>query len=218
MDKKEFIARRTALEFKQGDLVNLGAGLPGFVASYIDKSKNIFMHTENGIVGAGPDDPSMPRDLFRTDASENFVSILPGGAIVDSCTSFGLIRGGHLTATVLGTMQVDAEGSLANWMIPGKRFVGMGGAMDLVVGTPRVIVVTEHHDKDGRSKIMKKCTFPVTAFRVVRTIITELAYIEVKPEGLLIMEVAPGLTPEDVQRQTDAPLLIDPNWKTMQVW
>lgn len=217
MDSKEIIARRVAKEFKSGDLVNLGAGLPTQIANYLPKDQRIYLHAENGIVGAAADDPTLPRDIFRTDAGENPVSIMTGGAIVDSATSFGLIRGGHLTATVLGTMQVDAEGSIANWMVPGGKFAGMGGAMDLVVGAKRVIVATEHCSKDGKSKILSKCTFPLTGYRVVSDIFTELAYIQVTPEGLLLKELAPGVSVDTVIKCTDAKLSISPLLKQMEL-
>lgn len=211
MNNKEIVARRVAKEFKDGDLVNLGAGLPGMVVNFLPEDMTVYLHAENGIVGFGKDDPSLPRDLFRTDASENRVSIVPGGSIVDSATGFGIVRGGHLSATVLGTMQVDQEGSLANWMVPGGKFAGMGGAMDLVAGETRVIVATEHCSKDGSSKILKQCTFPLTGYKVVDTIVTNLAYIEVIPEGLLLKEVAPGISVEEVIANTEADLIISPD-------
>ncbi|MEA4825073.1 3-oxoacid CoA-transferase subunit B [Clostridium sp. JNZ J1-5] len=211
MNSKELIAKRIAKEFVDGDLVNLGAGVPGLVAKFLPKDMKVYIHSENGIIGAGPNNPNAPLDPFRTDASENPVSIIPGGCIVDSCTSFGIIRGGHLTATVLGTMQVDAEGNIANWMVPGGKFAGMGGAMDLVVGAKRVIVATEHNSRDGKPKILKKCNFPLTGYKVVNTIVTELAYIDVTNEGLMLKEVAPGVTIEEVIKRTDAPLIISPN-------
>lgn len=217
MNNREFIARRVAQEFKDGDLVNLGVGIPALVREFIPKDITVYLQAENGIVGIGPDDPSLPRDLFRTDASENFVSIIPGGCIVDSCTGFGLVRGRHLAATVLGTMQVDSEGSIANWMVPGGKVVGMGGAMDLVIGAKRVIVATEHCTKDGEPKILKKCTFPLTGYKVVNTIVTELAYIVVTKKGLVLKEIAPGIKIQEVIEKTDAPLIIDPNLCEMQV-
>lgn len=215
MTSKEKIARRVALEFKEGDLVNLGAGLPGLVAQYLEHGKVIYMQTENGIVGAGPNDESLPYDPFRTDASENPVTILPGGCIVDSCTSFGIIRGGHLAATVLGTLQVDAEGSIANWVVPGGKLVGMGGAMDLVTGAKRVIVATEHCDKKGRPKILERCTFPLTGSKVVDTIFTELCCLAVTADGLVVRELAPGVTLDEVRAKTGAPLLAGQNMATM---
>jgi len=209
MNSKELIARRIAKEFKDGDIVNLGAGVPGLVGKFLPKGARIYLQSENGIIGAGPNDLTLPLDHFRTDASENPVSIIPGGSIVDSCTAFGIIRGGHLSATVLGTMQVDAEGSIANWMVPGGKFAGMGGAMDLVVGAKRVFVATEHCSKDGKPKILEKCTFPLTGYRVASAIVTELAYIQVTDEGLVLKEVAPGITVEEVVKKTGAPLIIN---------
>jgi acetate CoA/acetoacetate CoA-transferase beta subunit len=204
MTVKEKIARRVAKEFNDGDLVNLGAGIPGLATRYLDKNKKIFLHAENGIVGAGPNDESLPPDPFRTDAGENPVSILPGGAIVDSCTSFGLVRGGHLACTVLGTLQVDAQGSIANWVIPGGKLVGMGGAMDLVAGARRVIVATEHCDKNGAPKILEKCTFPVTGSNVADTIITELCCFSITDDGLLLKEIAEGVTVDEIRQKTGA--------------
>lgn len=217
MDSKELIAKRIAKEFQEGDLVNLGAGLPGLIFNFLPKDKRIYIHAENGIVGAGTNDPSLPPDPFRTDAGENPVSIIPGGCIVDSCTGFGLVRGGHLTATVLGTMQVDAEGSIANWMVPGGKFAGMGGAMDLVAGAKKVIVATEHCSKDGKSKILKKCTFPLTGYKVVSTIVTELAYIAVTAEGLVLKELGPGVTIDEVVEKTETPLIISPDIREMVI-
>ena len=217
MNSKELIARRIAREFNSGDLVNLGAGIPGLVSQYLDRSVKIYLHAENGIVGAGPHDPSHPVDPFSTDASEIPVSIIPGGSIVDSCTSFGIIRGGHLTATVLGSMQVDMEGNIANWLVPGGKLAGMGGAMDLVSGAKRVIVAMEHCAKDGSPKILKKCTFPLTGSHVVSTIVTELGYIEVTPTGLVLKEIAPGVSVDEVKAKTDAPLAITPSLIEMVV-
>lgn len=217
MNSKEIIAKRVAQEFKDGDVVNLGAGIPGLVAKYLPEDARIYLQSENGIVGAGPNDPNIPPDPFRTDASENPVSIIPGGAIVDSCTAFGIVRGGHLTATVLGTMQVDGEGSIANWMVPGGKFAGMGGAMDLVEGAKRVIVATEHCSKDGQPKILKKCTFPLTGYGVVNTIVTELAYISVTDRGLVLEEVAPGVAVEEVIQKTEAQLIISENLCEMKI-
>lgn len=217
MKSREVIAKRIAMEFKDGDLVNLGAGIPGLVVDYLPKDIKVYLHAENGIVGFGPDDPSLPRDLFRTEAAEKRVSIIPGGSIVDSATGFGLVRGGHLTATVLGTMQVDEEGSIANWMVPGGKFAGMGGAMDLVVGAKRVIVATEHCAKDGSPKILKKCNFPLTGYKRVSTIVTELAYIDVTKEGLVLKEVAPGVTVEEVIKKTEAKLIISPELCEMKI-
>jgi acetate CoA/acetoacetate CoA-transferase beta subunit len=215
MTPKEKIARRVAKEFNDGDLVNLGAGIPGLATQYLDKNKKIFLHAENGIVGAGPNDESLPPDPFRTDAGENPVSILPGGAIVDSCTSFGLIRGGHLACTVLGTLQVDAEGNIANWVVPGGKLVGMGGAMDLVSGAKRVIVATEHCDKNGGPKILEQCTFPLTGGKVVDMIITELCCFAVTADGLVLNEIAEGVTVDELKQKTGAPFKVSENLRAM---
>lgn len=208
MTNKEKIARRVTREFREGEVINLGAGLPTLAAQFLPEGMTVFLQTENGIVGAGKDDPSLPRDLFRTDAGENPVSIIPGGAIVDSCTSFGIIRGGHLDVTVLGTMQVDETGSLANWSVPGGKMVGMGGAMDLVAGAKRVIVATEHCTKQGTPKVLRRCTYPLTGYRVVDTIITELAVMKVTPAGLLLQEMAPDIDLAALRACTDAPLIV----------
>lgn len=217
MKGRELIARRIAKEFKDGDLVNLGAGVPGLVVNYLSDDITVYLHAENGIVGFGPDDSSLPRDLFRTDAAETRVSIIPGGAIVDAATGFGIVRGGHLTATVLGTMQVDQEGSIANWMVPGGKFAGMGGAMDLVSGAKRVIVATDHCSKDGSPKILEKCTFPLTGYKCVSTIVTDLAYIEVTVEGLVLKEIAPGVTVEEIIKKTGAKLIVSPDVCEMKI-
>lgn len=211
MKAREIIARRIAQELSDGDFVNLGAGIPSLVVEYLPKDSRVCLQTENGIVGAGPDDPSLPRDPFRTDAAENPVTIISGGAIVDSCMSFGLVRGGHLDKSVLGVMQVDEEGSLANWSVPGGKLAGMGGAMDLVAGTKMVIAATEHCSKNGASKIVKKCTFPLTGSGVVDLIVTDLAFIAVTPDGLLLKETAPGVSVEEVLQKTDARLIVSPD-------
>jgi len=213
MNNKERIARRIGREFKNGDVVNLGAGIPGLATQYLPAGLNIYLQAENGIVGFGAHDPALPVDPYSTDAGENPVSINPGGAIVDSCTSFGIVRGGHLDATVLGAMQVDMEGNLANWMVPGGKMAGMGGAMDLVCGAKQVIVAMEHCAKDGSPKILKKCNFPLTGEKVVTAIITELAYFRVTPEGLVLLELAPGVTVEDVRAKTEAPFIVSSELK-----
>ena len=211
MNSKEIIARRIAQEFVSGNVVNLGAGVPQLVANYLPKDVFVWLHAENGIVGMGRDDPSEPRDRYRTDAGEMPVSIIKGGAIIDTATSFGIVRGGHLDATVLGTMQVDVLGSIANWMVPGGKFAGPGGAMDLVSGAKRVIVATEHCSKDGKPKIIEKCTFPLTGFRVVESIFSELAFIKITPNGLVLMETAPGIAVQEVIDKTGAPLAVSPD-------
>ncbi|QIB70383.1 3-oxoacid CoA-transferase subunit B [Aminipila butyrica] len=215
MNSKQQIASRVAKEFRDGDIVNLGAGLPTLAVNYIPEDVQVHLCSENGIVGFEKANPDLPVDPFCTDAGEQPISITAAGCVVDSCTAFGLIRGKHLKITVLGTMQVDAEGSIANWMIPGGKVAGMGGAMDLVEGAERVIVATEHCAKDGTPKILEKCTFPLTGYGVVNTIITELAYIEVTKEGLCLKEVAPGVSVEEVIQKTGANLIISKDLREM---
>ena len=217
MTGKERIAKRVAQEFGDGELVNLGAGIPLLCANFIPEGRTIYFQAENGIVGVCPLGECYTPEPYRFDAGGNLCDILPGGATVDSQTSFGLIRGGHLAATVLGAMQVDAEGSLANWMVPGGKFAGMGGAMDLAVGARRVIVATEHCDRKGAPKIVEKCTFPLTAWRVVSLIVTELAVIEVTQSGLVLTEIAPGLTVEELQAKTGARLAVSPALREIDI-
>lgn len=215
MNSKEVIARRIALEFKSGDVVNLGAGVPQLVANYLPADVAVWLHAENGIMGVGRADSTLPPDRYCTDAGEMPVSIRPGGTIIDTALSFGIIRGGHLDATVLGTMQVDMEGSIANWMVPGGKFAGPGGAMDLVTGARRVITATEHCSKDGKPKILAKCTFPLTGYKVVDSIFSELAYIKITADGLVLMETAPGVSVDEVKNKTGAPLAVAPDFHEM---
>jgi len=206
MDEKTLIAKRVALELNDGDLVNLGIGLPTLVARYVPSDRHVFFQSENGILGmSGPIAGAENPDL--TDAGGNPISALPGAASFDSAMSFGLIRGGHLAVTVLGGLQVDEEGKLANWMVPGKMVPGMGGAMDLVTGAKRVIVAMQHAAK-GESKIVKKCTLPLTSVRRVSLIVTDLAVIEPTDKGLLLKETAPGVTVEQVLANTAAELIV----------
>ncbi len=206
MNAKEFIARRAAQFFSDGDLVNLGIGLPTMVANYVPEGIDVWFDSENGVIGlsGAPEDP----DLDLVDASGAPAALRVGGCCFDSFTSFGLIRGGHVAFTILGAYEVDAEGNLANWTVPGKTTAGMGGAMDLVSGARQVLVTMTHTDKDGNPKILEKCTLPLTAAHEVDYIITELCVIKVTPEGLLLQEVAPGVTVEDVQAKTAAKLIV----------
>jgi acetate CoA/acetoacetate CoA-transferase beta subunit len=217
LNAKELIARRIANFFQDGDIVNLGAGLPVLIKDFLRKDITVIVQTENGIIGASTKDPDTPFDRYSTDASEMPIGIINGGSVVDSTMAFGIVRGGHLTATVLGTMQVDQEGSLANWMVPGGKCVGMGGAMDLVAGTKTVIVATEHCTKSGEPKILKKCTYPLTGYRVVSRIVTELAYFEINAEGLLLKELVSGITPEELRAKTEADFHVASDLKEMHI-
>ncbi|MGZ6276514.1 MAG: 3-oxoacid CoA-transferase subunit B [Syntrophales bacterium] len=213
MDSKEIIARRIALELKDGDIVNLGIGLPTMVSNYLPKGVNIMLQSENGFIGLAPVKEVDP-DLVN--AGGKPVGLVPGAAIFDSATSFMLIRGGHVDVTVLGGLQVDSKGNLANWMVPGNMIPGMGGAMDLVSGAKKVIVGMEHTAKGGDPKILVNCDLPLTGKGVVNVIVTELAVIRVIPLGLILEEVAPGVTAEEVIAKTQAKLTISPNLTTMK--
>jgi acetate CoA/acetoacetate CoA-transferase beta subunit len=210
MDKKqvkEVIAKRVALELHDGDLVNLGIGLPTMVANFIPEGTEVFFQSENGLIGLGPAPSEEDIDWNLTNAGGMPVTLLPGGCYFDSATSFGIIRGGHVAATVLGALQVDSKGNLANWKIPGKMVPGMGGAMDLTVGAKRVIIAMVHTQK-GAHKILKECTLPLTAKQQVNLIITEMAVMEVTEKGLVLKEIGPEATVEDVVAATGAELII----------
>ena len=207
MDAKELIARRVAQEIEPGSLVNLGVGLPSLVASYVHPSQGVFFQAENGVIGLGARPPEGMQDPHLTDAGGGFVTAVPGAASIDSAMSFGLIRGGHLDMTVLGGLQVDAAGRLANWKVPGKMVPGMGGAMDLVTGAKRVVVAMQHSAK-GQSKIVRHCDLPLTSLRPVDLIVTELAVIRCDGHGLTLVERAPGVSVEAIAAATDAILTI----------
>lgn len=219
MDKeriREVIAKRVAKELKDGDVVNLGIGLPTLVANYVSEDVDVIFQSENGFVGLGPAPKEGEEDKDLTNAGGKPVTIKPGGAFFDSATSFAIIRGGHVDATVLGALQVDEKGNLANWMIPGKMVPGMGGAMDLVTGAKKVILAMEHTAK-GNPKILKECTLPLTAAHEVNLIVTEMGVIEVTDKGLVLKEINPEFTVEDVKKATEAELIIPEDLKEMEV-
>ena len=202
------IAKRVAEFFNEGDLGNLGIGLPTLVANYIPADKGIMLHSENGFIGIGPVPEPGNEDKDIVNAGGAPVTIVPGGACFDSSMSFALARGGHVDVTVLGALEVDEKGNLANWIIPGKLVPGMGGAMDLVIGAKKVIIAMEHATKDGSPKILKSCALPLTAVSVVNFIVTELGVMEVTKDGIVLRELAPDVTVEDIQAKTEATLII----------
>jgi len=202
-----WLVHRVAQEFNSGDVINLGIGIPTKVANALPEGIKIILQSENGYMGVGPAPETGKEDPDTVNAGGQYATILPGGCSFDSAMSFAIIRGGHVDATVLGALQVDEEGNLANWMIPGKMVPGMGGAMDLVVGAKRVIVAMEHTAKNGGLKVMKKCTLPLTAARQVNLIITDMGVMEVTPKGLVLKEMAPGVSFEEVQACTEATLI-----------
>lgn len=207
MDSKELIARRVAQEIRPGMLVNLGIGLPSLVANYVPASMGVFFQAENGVIGLGARPPEGMEEPNLTDAGGGFVSAVPGAASIDSAMSFGLIRGGHLDMTVLGGLQVDELGHLANWKVPGRMVPGMGGAMDLVTGAGRVIVAMQHSAK-GEAKVLRRCTLPLTAARRIDLLVTDLGVIAPTEQGLVLRERAPGVSLDQIRAATEAQLIV----------
>src|SRR5436190_22279134 len=212
-EKRERIVRRIARELRDGFYVNLGIGMPTLVANHVPAGMQVVLQSENGMLGIGPYPLEGEEDADLINGGKQTVTEIRGTAYFSSADSFAMIRGGHIDFSVLGAMEVDEEGNLANWMIPGKMVKGMGGAMDLVAGARRVVIAMEHTTREGERQILEKCTLPLTGLEVVNTVVTEMAYMQVTPQGLVLEEVAPGLTAEDVQKATGAKLIVSPNLK-----
>jgi 3-oxoacid CoA-transferase subunit B len=216
VEMRERIVKRIARDLQDGYYVNLGIGMPTLVANYVPEGIEVVLQSENGMLGIGPFPFEGDEDPDLINAGKETITEIPGTSYFSSADSFAMIRGGHIDFSVLGAMEVDEEGNLANWMIPGKMVKGMGGAMDLVAGARRTVIAMEHTTREGAPKILKRCTLPLTGLKVVNTIVTEMAYITVTPQGLVLEEIAEGLTADDVQKVTEARLIVSPKLKTMQ--
>jgi len=216
LPKREIIARRIAREMKDGYSVNLGIGMPTLCANYIPKDITVLLQSENGMLGIGPYPIEGTEDPDLINAGKETITEIPGASYFSSADSFAMIRGGHVDLTVLGAMEVDERGNLANWMIPGKVVKGMGGAMDLVAGAKRVIIAMEHATREGKPKILKKCTLPLTGVEVVDTVVTELCLLDVTERGLVVRELHEGVSLEDVQRITEAKLIVEDEIRQME--
>ena len=217
MDKnqiREVIARRCAKELKDGFVVNLGIGLPTLIPNYLPEGVKVVLQSENGLLGLGPTPEEGKENKYLVNAGGGYISVLPGCSIFDSSTSFGIIRGGHVDVTILGAMQVDEQGNLANWILPGGKTIGMGGAMDLLVGAKEVILAMEHTAK-GKPKILKRCTLPLTAPHEVDMIVTEMGVMKITPDGIVLSEINPEFTVDQVQQNTEAKLIIPSDLKPM---